>query len=49
MNSIFDGSVPRPLRRFLAGHTVKTAQAAGWGELRNGDLIHAAENSSTLW
>lgn len=43
MNILFDGCVPRPLRRFLTGHTVKTAQAAGWGELRNGDLIHAAE------
>ena len=43
MNVLFDGCVPRPLRRFLAGHRIQTASEAGWGELENGDLIRAAE------
>jgi len=43
MNILFDGCVPRPLRRFLVGHTVQTAPENGWGELRNGDLLRMAE------
>lgn len=43
MNILFDGCVPRPLRRFLVGHTVQTAPENGWGELRNGDLLRVAE------
>ena len=43
MNILFDGCVPRPLRQFLAGHTVKTAPEMGWAELKNGDLLHSAE------
>ena len=43
MNILFDGCVPRPLRRFLAGHQVQTAPEIGWGELQNGDLIREAE------
>ena len=43
MNILFDGCVPRALRKFLAGHQVQTAQQLDWGELQNGDLIRAAE------
>lgn len=43
MNVLFDGCVPRPLRRFLPGHAVKTAPELGWGALRNGDLLREAE------
>jgi len=44
MNILFDGCVPRPLRKYLIGHNVKTAQENNWSELRNGDLLQAAEN-----
>ena len=31
------------LRNFLSAHTVLTAQEMGWGDLKNGDLLKAAE------
>ena len=43
MKILLDACVPRPLRQFLATHTVQTAQEMGWGELKNGALIQAAE------
>jgi len=43
MKVLFDVNMPRPLRNELPGHEVVTAQAMGWGELENGDLIEAAE------
>lgn len=43
MKILFDGCVPRPLRRFLPAHTVQTAPELGWEELRNGDLLQEAE------
>ena len=43
MKVLFDVNMPRPLRRELPGHEVVTAQAMGWGELVNGDLLQAAE------
>jgi hypothetical protein len=43
MKVLFDGCVPRPLRRFLPGHTVKTAPELGWGALKNGDLLRMGE------
>ena len=43
MKVLFDVNVPRPLRRHLTGHQVTTSQERGWAELRNGDLIAAAE------
>ena len=45
MKVLFDVNMPRPLRRELPGHEVITAQAMGWGELENGDLIDAAEKA----
>lgn len=45
MKVLFDVNMPRPLRRELPGHEVVTAQAMGWGELENGDLIAAAEKA----
>ena len=48
MNVLFDGCVPRPLRRFLAGHTVQTAPELGWGALQNGDLLRVAEGPFDL-
>jgi predicted nuclease of predicted toxin-antitoxin system len=40
---LFDACTPRPLRRFLPGHIVSTAQEMGWGALKNGDLLREAE------
>jgi hypothetical protein len=40
---LFDQGTPVPLRRFLAGHTVKTAAEQGWSTLANGSLLDAAE------
>lgn len=45
MKVLFDVNMPRPLRRELPAHEVVTAQAMGWGELENGDLIDAAERA----
>lgn len=45
MKILFDANVPRPLRRELAGQNIVTAQGMGWGELRNGDLLRAAEEA----
>src|SRR6185295_5030511 len=35
--------VPRPLRKFLAGHAVYTAQEMGWDQLKNGAPLREAE------
>lgn len=43
MRVLLDACVPRPLRRFLPQHEVKVAQEMGWSELKNGDLLRAAE------
>jgi len=43
MNVLLDACVPRPLREHLTGCTVRTAQDMGWGQLKNGDLLRAAE------
>jgi len=43
MKILLDACVPRPLRNFLTAHTVKTAQEMGWGTLKNGALLQAAE------
>lgn len=43
MKVLLDHCVPRPLRRHLPGHSVKTAFQMGWDLVKNGDLIRAAE------
>ena len=43
MKVLLDHCVPRPLRRHLPGHSVKTAYQMDWALVKNGDLIHAAE------
>ena len=43
MNVLLDACVPRPLRKFLPDHTVRTAQEMGWGQLKNGALLQAVE------
>jgi hypothetical protein len=43
MNVPLDACVPRPLREHLTGYNVRTAQEMGWGQLKNVDLLRAAE------
>lgn len=45
MNILFDHCTPRPLRRFLPGHHVTTADQHGWSKIRNGDLLNAADRN----
>jgi hypothetical protein len=46
---LLDACAPRPLRRFLPGHSVSTAQEMGWGGLKNGDLLREAEGQSEVF
>lgn len=43
MRVLFDQGVPAPLRHHLPAHRVETAYERGWSDLRNGDLLQAAE------
>src|SRR5262245_18715749 len=43
MRNLFDSCCPRPLRKYLSGHDVTTAQELGWEELRNGELLQRAQ------
>jgi predicted nuclease of predicted toxin-antitoxin system len=43
MRILFDHSVPKGLAKLLSGHDVSAAWTMGWAELRNGDLLDAAE------
>jgi hypothetical protein len=40
---LFDQGAPVPIRKFLKGHAVQTTAERGWDELKNGDLLKAAE------
>lgn len=43
MKILFDQGVPAPLRNHLPGHAVETAFERGWSDLKNGNLLDAAE------
>ena len=43
MKILFDQGVPRPLKRYLVGHSVDTAAERGWSTLENGVLLDRAE------
>ena len=45
MRILFDQGTPAPLRRFLIGHSVRTAREVGWGTLTNGVLLSLAEEA----
>ena len=45
MRVLFDQGTPVPIRRALAGHTVRTAWQQKWDELNNGELLGAAEDA----
>jgi hypothetical protein len=40
---LFDQGTPEPLRHSLAQHEVDTAYERGWSQLKNGELLDAAE------
>jgi predicted nuclease of predicted toxin-antitoxin system len=40
---LFDQGVPVPLRQVLGAHEIVTAHERGWGAMKNGDLLRAAE------
>jgi hypothetical protein len=42
---VLDHSTPRQLAAYLIGHEVKTCAKLAWNELRNGELIAAAEET----
>jgi predicted nuclease of predicted toxin-antitoxin system len=44
MRLLLDESVPRRLRRFLPGHTVRTVVEMGWGGIGNGELLALSAN-----
>lgn len=43
MRVLFDEDAPRPLRRHLLGHDIKTVQEMGWSGTKNGALLDLAE------
>ena len=43
MRVLFDQGVLSPLRESLADHDVSTVYERGWSQLRNGELLDAAE------
>src|SRR5258708_38439403 len=42
MRVLLDECIPRRIKRELPGHDVKTVQEMGWGGLKNGRLLAAA-------
>jgi hypothetical protein len=42
---LLDQGTPAPLRHELVGHVVTTAREMGWDQLRNGELLLAAEGT----
>lgn len=45
MRILFDQATPVPIRPYLEGHTVSTAFQQGWDNLKNGELLAAAEQA----
>lgn len=45
MKIFFDQGTPGPLWRSLVEHEVETAHERGWSQLKNGELIAAAEEA----
>jgi hypothetical protein len=45
MRIIFDQATPVPIRKYLLGHSVRTAAQQGWDRLKNGDLLDVAERA----
>lgn len=43
MRVLFDNGTPRGVASALSGHVVEEARLHGWDNLRNGELLEAAE------
>jgi predicted nuclease of predicted toxin-antitoxin system len=43
---LLDENLPHKLRRYLAHHDTATVAYLGWGGLKNGELLKAAEKAS---
>ena len=43
MRILFDNGTPRGVASALSGHVVEEARLHGWDNLRNGELLEAAE------
>ena len=48
MRILFDQGTPVPLRTQLLNHVVETVFELGWSNLKNGELLAAAEESFDL-
>jgi hypothetical protein len=42
---LIDESLPKPIRRDLAGHRAFTVQQQGWSKTKNGALLRVAESA----
>ena len=49
MRILFDQGTPVPLRTYLSPHTVAIAFELGWANLKNGELLAAAETMFDLF
>ena len=49
MHILIDECLPKKLKRELTGHTVFTVQEKGWAGMKNGELLHRAENEFNVW
>jgi predicted nuclease of predicted toxin-antitoxin system len=49
MKILLDECVPWPMHKLLEDHLCTTAQQRGWGGIRNGELLTAAENEFDLF
>lgn len=49
MRILFDQGTPLALREHLLKHTVVTAFELGWSDLKNGELLAAAEGSFDIF
>ena len=45
MRVLLDQATPVQIRKFLIGHTVRTAAQEHWNTLKNGELLTAAEEA----
>ena len=46
MRVLFDQGTPVPLRDSLTHHEITTAYERGWSQLKNGELLEAAERAA---
>ncbi len=49
MKILFDHCTPKPLRRYLVGHEIRTAYQMGWDRIVNGKLLALAETKFDIF